>query len=308
MQNVVERVINLLIYLLESPHPVTADDIRRTVAGYDQAGDEAFHRMFERDKTVLRSLGVPLEMKAMDVWEVDFGYTVDPEKYAIPDPGLTDDERAALSLAARMVRIGEGDPGIQGLFKLGGIQQGPGFEPIGADLGVDAGMLGDLFRAVTERRKLSMRYRGVERGLNPYGIAYRRGHWYLAGETGDGPRVYRVDRIEELEVDERSDSFERPKGFSVRDLMNSQPWESGIDEPVTAVVRFDPDVAWWAARSLGLPPPATDSELEATLPVSNRDAFIGWVLTFADMAEILSPPELRVELMERVSAAMVSAS
>ncbi len=44
MQNVVERVLNLLIYLLESPHPVTAEDVRQTVAGYDDQNDEAFHR------------------------------------------------------------------------------------------------------------------------------------------------------------------------------------------------------------------------------------------------------------------------
>ena len=52
MQNVVERVLNLLIYLLESPTPVTAEDVRHTVLGYDAQTDEAFHRMFERDKDV----------------------------------------------------------------------------------------------------------------------------------------------------------------------------------------------------------------------------------------------------------------
>ena len=50
MQNVVERVINLLIYLLDSPNPVTADQVRQTVAGYGEQSDDAFHRMFERDK------------------------------------------------------------------------------------------------------------------------------------------------------------------------------------------------------------------------------------------------------------------
>ena len=60
MQNVVERVINLLIYLLESPEPASAADIRHTVAGYGQESDEAFHRMFERDKDLLKRLGVPL--------------------------------------------------------------------------------------------------------------------------------------------------------------------------------------------------------------------------------------------------------
>ena len=73
MQNVIERVLNVLIFLLESPRPVTAEDIRQTVPGYSADSDEAFHRMFERDKSVLRDLGVPLELVALDAWEVDFG-------------------------------------------------------------------------------------------------------------------------------------------------------------------------------------------------------------------------------------------
>jgi len=66
MQNVVERVLNLLIYLLESPVPVTSNDVRNTVHGYADQTDDAFHRMFERDKQVLRRLGVPLELEAVD--------------------------------------------------------------------------------------------------------------------------------------------------------------------------------------------------------------------------------------------------
>ena len=307
MQTVVERVINLLIYLLESPHPVTADEIRQTVAGYDQGSDEAFHRMFERDKDVLRRLGVPLELKALDVWEVDFGYSVDPDEYAIPDPGLTNEERAALSLAARMVRIGEGDSGLQGLFKLGGVEHGLGMEPIGADLGLDAGILGELFKAVTERRRIKMTYRGNQRSLRPYGIAHRRGHWYLAGDTDEGSRVYRIDRISGLELGETAGAFDRPKNFSVRDLMNSQPWESGQDQVVDATIRFDPDVGWWAARSLGEKPPDSGA-FEVTLPVANRDAFMGWILSFGDSVEIVAPDELRADLRDRVSAAMAGFS
>src|SRR5690606_19205786 len=83
MQNVVERVLNLLIFLLESPRPVTADDIRYTVLGYGQESDDAFHRMFERDKDLLRRMGVPIELTPLDAWEVEFGYTIDPDEYAL---------------------------------------------------------------------------------------------------------------------------------------------------------------------------------------------------------------------------------
>lgn len=304
MQNVVERVLNLLIYLLESPTPVTADEIRFTVQGYGDQTDDAFHRMFERDKDVLRKLGVPLKRQPLDVWEVDFGYTVDPDEYAMDDPGLTHEERVALSLAARMVRLGGSHLGLDALLKLGGVERGGGLEPLGADLGAGADALGELFAAVTDRRRVSFGYRGSPRSLDPYGIAHRRGHWYLVGSTTEGERVYRVDRIEGLEVSEQSGSFKRPRAFDIRKVMDLQPWEAGSGDRVEAVVHFNTDVSWWAARTLGLPEPEPEGELRAVVPVVNRDAFLGWVLSFGDSAEILEPPEMRQEVVARVSAAL----
>ena len=59
MNKVVERLLNLLAFLLTVGRPVTMDEIRRTVAGYDRDADEAFRRMFERDKELLRAMGCP---------------------------------------------------------------------------------------------------------------------------------------------------------------------------------------------------------------------------------------------------------
>ena len=306
MQNVVERVINLLIYLLDSPNPVTADQVRQTVAGYGEQSDDAFHRMFERDKDLLKRMGVPLELKATDKWEIDFGYTVDPDKYAIPDPRLTEQERVALSVAARMVRLGGANAGLAGLLKLGGVEVGAGIEPLAADLGAEASLLGDLYLAVSERRRLEFDYGGSRRLLDPYGIAHRRGHWYLIGQTFEGERVYRVDRISGLELGREAGVFERPKRFQVKQAMSMHPWEAGTDEAVEATVRFDPDVAWWAARHLGVEAPG-DGPLEVQLQVANRNAFIGWVLGFGPDAEVLYPAELRQEVLARIVAAVEAA-
>lgn len=302
MQNVVERVLNLLIYLLESPVPVTSADIRNTVNGYADQSDEAFHRMFERDKQVLRRLGVPLKLEALDVWEVDEGYTVDPDEYAIPDPQLDQEERLALSVAARLVRLGGSEAGVGAIIKLGGMERGDGLEPLGADLGEGAESLGQLFEAITERRTVEFTYRGHPRPVEPYGIAHRRGHWYLVGNTPDGERMYRVDRIESLEVGDKARAFEKPKGFDIRSVVASQPWEAGSDPEVETRVRFDPEVAWWAARSLGLPEP--DDELTAAVPVANRDAFVGWVLSFGGSAEVIEPPDMREAVATRVTEAL----
>ncbi|MFQ5524288.1 MAG: helix-turn-helix transcriptional regulator [Acidimicrobiia bacterium] len=302
MRRVIERILNLLIFLLESPRPVTAAEIRNTVAGYEGQSDEAFHRMFERDKELLRRLGVPLERKAIDSWEVDYGYTVDPDAYALPDPGLTEEERVALSVAARMVRLGGSHTGLDALLKLGGVERAAGLEPLGAELGAEPGVLGTLFDAVTSHRRIEFTYRGETRLVSPYGLAHRRGHWYLVAGTDHGDRIYRVDRIEGAKPVGESNAFERPRGFDIRTVMREQPWEAGEDPVVEVTVRFDPEVAWWAARSLGREEP--EAELVATVPVTNRDAFIGWVLSFGDAAEVLAPDEIRTEIRRRVEAVL----
>lgn len=302
VQNVIERVLNLLIYLLESSRPVTADDVRYTVQGYDAQSDDAFHRMFERDKEVLRRLGVPIKQEALDVWEVDYGYTVDPEEYALVDLQLNQEERVALSIAAKMVRLGGSHLGLEALLKMGGVERGVGLEPVGADLGAGAEVLGSLFGALTERKEVTFAYKGSERRVRPYGIAHRRGHWYLAGGTDEGERVYRIDRIERLKVADKANSFKKPRAYDIKGAIDRHPWEAGSGDRIEAVVEFDPEVAWWAARTLGLSEP--DDILQATIPVSNVDAFIGWVLSFGDQAEIVSPPEMREEVRRRVIGSM----
>ena len=120
MKNVLERLINLLAMLLTASRPVLAEDIRRTIPGYSMDSDEAFHRMFERDKELLRGIGIPIELRATDGWEVEHGYVVDPAKYRLPDPGLSDEERAALFLAAQMVRLVGEPAGPKAALQQGG--------------------------------------------------------------------------------------------------------------------------------------------------------------------------------------------
>jgi predicted DNA-binding transcriptional regulator YafY len=202
-----------------------------------------------------------------------------------------------------MVRLGGGNAGADGLIKLGGVQRGAGLEPLGADLGPESENLGELFRAVTELRRVGFDYHGEKRSLDPYGLAHSRGHWYLAGGTTGGERVFRVDRISRLVVEERAGSFQVPKGFDIRTVLSSKPWDVGSEPMLLAEVRFDPEVAWWAARTLGIHF-ADDGHLEAGIPITNRDAFIGWVLSFGPSAEVLSPPELRDEIRARIESAL----
>ncbi len=302
MRKVLERVINLLAMLLTASRPVAAEDIRRTIPGYSADSDEAFHRMFERDKDLLRRIGIPIELRPLDGWEVDQGYVVDPNAYRLADPGLTDEERAALLLAAQMVRLGGELAAPEAVLKLGGARTTGAVEPLSADLGLGAETLGELFGAVTERRLVTFRYRGTSRRIAPYGLGHRRGHWYLVGGTNDGQRTYRVDRMEAIQVEGRTGTFRRPSDFALKTVLDHLAWEGGPNAATTAKVRFSPEVAWWASRQLGSEARETedDGSITVTVPVSNPASFLGWVLTFGEGAEVLAPPELRQSVINRV--------
>jgi len=305
VQRVIERILNLLAFLLTVGRPVTADEIRHTVAGYDRDTDEAFRRTFERDKDLLRGLGVPLRMDFTDRWEVEQGYVVRPDEYGLPDPGLTDEERAALWLASGMARLGGETvaPGV--ILKLGGGAAAPSADPLSADLGTDADMLGSLFGAIVERRKIGFRYRDHRRGVAPLGLVHRMGHWYLVGEVRGETRTYRVDRIADLDVSEVRDAFTPPPGFRASDGFPDAPWEAG-QEDVAATVRFTAAVAWWARRQL----PAdtaleehADGSLTARLRVASTAAFIGWLIGFEDGAVLEGPASLRRQFIAHLQGA-----
>src|SRR6185436_12009178 len=96
-----ERLLNLVGLLLESPTPLTFEQIRETLEAYQGDNLDSVKRKFERDKDMLRAYGVPLEMTGTDVWDVEQGYTIRKDRYYLPDIAFTPEEITALYLAAQ---------------------------------------------------------------------------------------------------------------------------------------------------------------------------------------------------------------
>ncbi len=303
MQRVIERILNLLAFLLTAGRPVTADEIRNTVAGYEQETDEAFRRTFERDKDLLRSLGVPLTMSAIDIWEVEDGYVIPPGEYAIDDPGLTEEERSALLIAAQAVQFAGQSTGLSAIFKLGGASPVLNAPNVAADLGHDLDVLGLLFDGVSSRTILRFDYTGSTRLTTPYALAHRLGHWYLAAPEVRDPgtvKAFRVDRMEHPTLVGGPSAFVRPKDFDAAAVIPSG--HQGTESTSLAVVEFDNEVAQIAASQIldAEVVDRTESTTILQLPVRLEQAFIGWVLGFDEKAVIVEPPELRARLIAHI--------
>ena len=297
--NRLERLINLVAALLATERPLTAEELRRRVPGY--ADDKvAFRRAFERDKETLRELGVPITVEPVTALDVQAdGYRIPKDSYYLPDPGLADDELAALHLAASAVRI-EVANGVEALWKLGGEVAEEGPAPAMAALpGTDH--LVPLFGAISGRRTVAFAYRGKARHVDPHRLSFRNGHWYLAGTDRDAgeARSYRLDRIEGRLAAGEPGSTQAAPPDDARSTM-PPPWELGGDEPVQARLLVDADQAGWAVSHLGADAVAErreDGSVVFDVAVTNRDAFRSFVLGFLDHAELLGPADLRQDLV-----------
>lgn len=293
MHKVIERILNLLAFLLTVGRPVTAEEIRNTVAGYDQPSDEAFRRTFERDKDLLRSLGVPLTTTHTDIWEVELGYVVPTDEYTLPDPELTDEERRALAIASEAVRFGGRSTELDAIFKLGGASPAAA-GPISADLGHDLESLGILFEAVSAKRNVAFTYRDRRRKVSPYGLVHRFGHWYIVGPERTQPDVtkaFRVDRMDGLEIGDSPEAFERPSDFDPSKALDGV---AGTVPTAIARIRFDNDIASVAMARWrdAVVVEEDDTTTVVDVPYDAEGAVINWLIGLDDRAVIEGPHTL----------------
>lgn len=316
--NKAERLINLIAMLLEAKHPVTLDRICSSIPGYGQASRATFKRMFERDKSELREMGVPIEVEPVDAFGEEMGYRIPKEEYYLPEVEFTPEEKVALLLVNRL-SSGEVTPLSR--------EAGAALLKLSPDLG-DGSRLGRpgsmrwkfsalaepvedltvLWEAAMRRKTVVHVYSSLgggkaqERRLDPYGLYMDRGAWYVVGycHRREGVRSFRVSRMEPgvkmARPGGEGPDFERPSDFRLRDHSRILPWEFEEGAEYRARVRFTPKMAWLVERDLG---DVYDFEAEEDgggvleVTVRNEDGFLDWLLSFAEDAEVLSPAQLR---------------
>jgi predicted DNA-binding transcriptional regulator YafY len=304
-----ERVTDLLLVLLDSPRPLSLRQIADRVPGYPD-GHDARRQAFERDKRLLRDEGVPVLVEPIDGQD-QLGYRVDPDSYYLPDLGLDDLEQAALNLAVAGVHLG-GPTGHHALSKLGALAGIPRFGTAdGAmiDLPSTASLpaLPLLFDAVRQSAAVAFGYRGDTRHIDPAGIRFRGGHWYLVGLDRDRgePRTFRVDRVEGLPRAGEPGSSTLPDGFDPGPAFSLDPWRFGSGEEVEVDVLVDPAEAAAVVGELGEPAlleRRQGGSVVVRLAVTDLDAFVSWVLGLLDHAEVLGPDPVRQAVIARLES------
>lgn len=178
--------------------------------------------------------------------------------------------------------------------------------------GHDRAVFEALGDALFRRKQVTFTYHAMGRDLvaprtvEPWGLFFLHGHWYLAARdvAADALRNFRLGRISDVRVNAAralSADYDIPAAFRLRDHAASrQAWELGDSEAVDVVVAFGPEADTdVAARRLGRAVP--DAPGTRVFAVRRLDPFVRWLLSFAGGATPISPAPVVAHFADALS-------
>ncbi len=334
-----ERLLNLTMCLMATSRFLTVAEIGELVDGFapGETADEqeAFRRMFERDKQYLRDIGIPLETGTNSFFSDDVGYRIRRSDYALPEISLDPDEAAALGLAARLwSSTSLAAASASALLKLaaGGTRTLPGPDGLEPRVGTTEPAFAPCLAAVQAGQAICFPYRkpaetgSSERRVEPWGVVSWRGRWYLAGHDRDraAARVFRLSRVTGTVRPVGPPGVVRmPDTIDLRTLVSASAPPERIR---TAVLKIRPGTGHALrrhARAVSVPAgfmPAgmnpdtsevdtvgrdadTDGMDIMEIDYSDTERLARWVVGYGDDVLVVGPRQLRDEVVRRLADA-----
>ncbi len=310
-----ERLLNLVIALLSTRMPLSKAKIRSAVPQYlSTASDEAFDRMFERDKDELRELGIPLATAVIDpLFDDELGYRIDKREYALAEIAFEPDEVAALALAGRAwSRASLAGSAAAALRKLrsAGVEIDDsslvGIEPV---VRTTEDAFDPIRKAVVARQAITFGYRKSDgepsrRTLQPWALTQWHGRWYVTGlDVNRGAeRVFRLSRIDSpVATTGRAGAFEPPADHEPRVLVEQTQSTGG---PGHAVLHVRAGAGNTLRRRATEAEDGPDGWSVIEIDVPDLDRLADEVSGFGPDVIALEPAELRHAVVRRLTGAL----
>ena len=294
-----ERMLNLLFVLLNSRTPLTREQIRERVPGYGDS-NEAFERMFERDKAALRDLAIPVETKPVDMFHDDvLGYRIDRSDWLMPEISISAKERTYLALAASAWQNAQlSTAARQAVSSVDAREQGAEIS-VPVSLAKGRRHITEILAAIANGKTVVFDYVGlnqsevVKRTIDPWRALLHSGHWYLIGFDQDKGevRTFRTDRIVGDLVETKHDILESmPKDYDLSAITDT--WEHSDKDATIATVLVRPGRAA-SLRVLATTCDIGDEWDELTIPYHHESQLIGLIASSCDVTRVKSPQSLQ---------------
>lgn len=271
--NKTERQLNLLFLLLNTAQPIEREAIRKRVPGYSGKSDEAFERMFERDKEDLRDLNIPIETVSIDVFQEDlFGYRIKREAWLLPELELSLAERSILSVAAAAWREAQ----LSSAFAVAAKRMGNSDSEtsvanqigLSIDLANTSAHLLTIMKAKRSAKCVTFSYLSSgsktpkPRVVAPWRIFLSKGNSYLIGFDHDKgeARTFRLSRVVgNFEISDEDIIEEEPTDFSAAQVVAS--WRDNSEQPIKVRLAIKPGKLGSLRMLADLIEPRTDLDL-----------------------------------------------
>jgi proteasome accessory factor B len=310
-----ERLLNLLITLLVSRGYVSKQRLRDVIPDYRAAStDEAFEKMFERDKDDLRALGIPIEVGGHDpLFDDEQGYRIVRSAFELPEIALEADEAAVIGLAARVwQQAGLASATSDALIKLkaAGVEvDREALNVVQPQLAADEPSFEGFWEGVSTRRPVEFSYRAsssarpATRRLQPYGIVSYRSRWYVVGHDLDreDQRMFRLSRVVgHLRFTGEPGSFTVPEGTDLRAMTTALDPDTS-ERTASVLVR--------PGRALGLRHRAASTTPDAggwdrvEVGFGRTDTLVDELASYGPDVLVDGPDDLRDGVLGRLRAA-----
>jgi proteasome accessory factor B len=309
-----ERLMNLLITLLVSRGYVTKQRLREVIPDYKAAAsDDAFERMFDRDKDDLRALGVPIEVGGYDpLFDDEQGYRIVRSAFELPEIAFEADEAAVVGLAARVwQQAGLASATSDALRKLKAAGVEVDREALNVaqpTLAADEPSFEAFWEGVSTRRPVRFSYRTSasaapsERHLEPWGIVSYRSRWYVVGHDVDRQdhRMFRLSRVVgDVRLEGTSESFDVPEGTDIRQLASRLAPDAAER---TAVVRVRKGKALALRHRARTESAHEEGWDRLEIGFGRLESLADEVLSHGDDVVVEGPEELRAVVVDRLRA------
>lgn len=274
-------------------------------------------RTIRRYIAVLEDLGIPVttEQGRYGGYRLVAGFKLPPMMF-------TDEETLAVSLgllAVRQLGLADSDPAIASVqAKLERVMP--------ANLKRRVRSVSDTTRVILPRGEPSLddralqtlttatetghtagfiyhspRQGAMERRVDPYGLVFRQGRWYLTGfcHLREAMRSFRLDRISAVHL--LAETFQRPAGFDAADFLSESLQSWGQTHDVSVILHTDRDSA---AAVMDCQPSCGDrfEQREEGLLINTRtdslEWFAWWLAQLPFGFTILGPEGLKDAMRE----------
>lgn len=289
---------------------------QRRISGAELAERlEVDRRTIRRYIAVLEELGVPVTTE-----QGRFGGYMLVPGYKLPPMMFTDEEALAISLgtlAARELGLAKAAPAINSVeakldrvmpdklkTRVRGIRSTTKLMLPPADVMLDERALVTLTRAIQAEQRVEFGYqpagqKSTKREVDPYGLTFWHGHWYLSGlcHLRHALRSFRLDRMHQVQA--LPAQFRRPENFNAAEHLMHSFQAMPRNHAVSVVLHTDESTAAKAFSFCSNNAERFKNHPNGLLVDTHTDSiewFATWLARLPFDFTILGPPELKQAL------------